>query len=145
MSDAIFARIISELGDYLGIPGLVPTDTGLCQLVFDKSQVVQLVYMGARNQVLLSCPLDIQQADAAQLALIARGNFMQAAGGAVICVAPDGRAHAQLGMAFTDCDSQPLLAAIEGLLAEARRWEQLLREAATATTTRSHPGMFLQG
>ena len=33
MSDAAFTRILSDLGEHLGIPALAPNDAGLCQLV----------------------------------------------------------------------------------------------------------------
>ena len=93
----------------------------------------------------MSCPLDLPIPNAAQLAVIARSNFMQAAGGAVLCIAPDDRVCAQLGLPDQDCRPQRLLAAIEALLDEAQRWEIALAEhQPAASAPHGRPGMYLQ-
>lgn len=144
-ADASFASLISELGQTLGIAGLAPVD-GLCELVIDGRHVVQIVHMGARDQVLLSCRLGNDHVDAAQAALMVRANFMQAGRGAVLCQSPDGKPCMQVALALSGCGAAMLYAALESLLDEAERWgERLTRESAPATLAgASDPALLLQ-
>ncbi len=129
MSDPLFARILSELGQTLGIPALAPAEGGLCQLAFDGRHLVQLVEHGARGQILLSCAVGGKM-DGAQALLAAQSNFMQAGGGVVACAAPDGRMHLQLGVPRAECRADTLLAAIDALLGQVEAWEKRSAQAA---------------
>lgn len=143
--DHAFERLLSEFGQSLGIAGLEPSAEGLCQLVFDGCHVVQIVHMGARGQVLLSCFLGDGQVDAAQAGLMARANFLQAGCGAVVCQAPDGRPCMQVALPLSGCGAASLGVALEALLEQADRWrERLAREAATSALSRGGPASFLQ-
>lgn len=124
MSDPHFARILSDLGLALGIPALTPADGGLCQLAFDGRHLVQLMAHGARGQIVLSCAVGGGKMDGAQALLAARSNFLQASGGVVVCAAPDGRMHLQLGVPREQCGAQALLAAIDALLNQVEAWEK---------------------
>lgn len=123
-ADSPFARLISELGQSLGIAGLAPSDDGLCQLVFDGRHVVQVVHVGARNQVLLSCRLADHGIDARQAERMARANFLQAGRGVVLCLAPDGRPYMQVAMDLAGCSAATLYPVLEALLDQAERWSQ---------------------
>ncbi|MBV7485222.1 type III secretion system chaperone [Bordetella sp. BOR01] len=145
MSDSTFERILSELGQLLGISSLAPTGDGLCQLVFDGSLAVQLVDMRAHRQVLLSCALDTGPANAAHAELMAKANFMQAGCGVVACLAPDGRAHLQLSIPLTECNGQALATALETLLNQAETWQMRLRDqAANIREPIRNPAVYLQ-
>ncbi|WP_260986112.1 type III secretion system chaperone [Bordetella genomosp. 13] len=144
MPDPTFARIVSEFGHALGMPGLAPTSAELCQLVFDGRHVVQLIHMGARGQVLLSCVLP--EAGNAQgcADLMAKANFMQAGRGAVVCRCPDGKVHMQLALPLPECSAVGLLGAVESLLNQADAWtERLAREPAAPAPSSFNPAMFL--
>ena len=108
-------------------------------MVFDASQTVLLVNVGARGQVLLSCPLAVRQPGVEQLELMARHNFLHAAGGTVLCTAEDGQVHAQLGLPVAECMPERLLAAIEALLAEADRWRLRLSRASPDRAVAKRP------
>lgn len=129
MSDATFDRIVAEFGELLGIAGLAPSEAGFCQLVFDERHVVQLLHVGGRGCVLLSCMLGPERTNAAQAELMARSNFLQAGGGAIVCQAPDGRTCIQLGIPLVECRPYRLEAALEALLNQAEAWEARLHEA----------------
>src|SRR5690606_6710810 len=101
-ADSSYARVISDLGRALGMTGLAPSDEGICQLVFDGRQVVQIMPVGARGLVLLSCRLADHGIDARQADRMARANFMQAGHGVVLCVAPDGRPHMQVALKLAE-------------------------------------------
>jgi len=124
LADSPFARLIADLGHALGIAGLAPSAEGLCQLVFDAQQVIQIVHVPARNQVLLSCRLADHGVDAAQTERMARANFMQAGQGVVLCVAPDGRPHMQTALPLTGCTAAQLCPVLESLLDQADTWNQ---------------------
>lgn len=145
-TDFSFARLLSEFGQVLGIAGLAPSAEGLCQLVFDGRHVVQIIHMGAREQVLLSCMLGDAGVDAAQAALMAKANFLQAGRGAVVCQSPDGKPHMQTALPLPECGAAALGAALEALLDQAERWGQrLASEAAPAAFANTRdPSIFLQ-
>ncbi|WP_231570345.1 type III secretion system chaperone [Achromobacter sp. RTa] len=144
MSDPSFARMLSELGQMLGIPALAPSDGGLCQLAFDGRHLVQIVEHGARGQVLLSCAVGGRM-DGAQALLAAQSNFMQAGGGIVACAAPDGRMHLQLGVARAECRADTLMAAIDALLNQVEAWEQrCARTEPDVDALRRNPAFMMQ-
>ncbi|MCW0211145.1 CesT family type III secretion system chaperone [Achromobacter veterisilvae] len=144
MSDPFFARILSELGQTLGIPALAPSEGGLCQLAFDGRHLVQIVEHGARAQILLSCAVGGKM-DGAQALLAAQANFMQAGGGVVACAAPDGRMHLQLGVARADCRADNLMAAIDALLNQAEAWEKrCARAEPDVDALRRNPAFMMQ-
>lgn len=142
MSKQSFENIIADFGRLLGISDMIP-DQGLCQLEFNKGQTLQIAYVGARNMLLLSCPLDFHHPDQTQLEVMAQSNFLQAAAGAVACTAPDGQVHLQLGVRVEDSSARSLFAASEALLAEATRWQDLL--AGRADKQKPHGPAFLIG
>lgn len=146
MSDPTFERIVSEFGQSLGIAGLAPTAAGICQLVFDGRHVVQLVFMGARGQVLLSCALPEARNAAACAEIMAKANFMQAGRGAVACLGPDGKAHMQAALPLSECGAVNLMGAVEALLNQADAWtDRLAREGAPTSAAGAYrPPMFLQ-
>ncbi|SAI25037.1 Tir chaperone protein (CesT) [Bordetella ansorpii] len=146
MPDPTFARIVSEFGASLGIAGLAPTAEGICQLVFDQRHVVQLIHMGARGQVLISCALPEARDAGACAELMARANFMQAGRGAVACLDPKGKAHMQVALPLVECGAASLLGALEALLDQADAWvERLSREASRSTMPSAfHPALFMQ-
>lgn len=123
MPSLSFSRLLSEVGQLLGIPTLAPSSEGVCQLAFDNRHLLQIVYVGGRGQILLSCPIGSNNITPEQAMLVARSNFMQAAGGAVACAAPDGRLMLQFGVASDSCQASTLLSAIEVLLDEVETWE----------------------
>ncbi|EHK65691.1 hypothetical protein KYC_14350 [Achromobacter arsenitoxydans SY8] len=144
VSDPFFARILSELGQTLGIPALAPAEGGLCQLAFDGRHLVQIMEHGARAQILLSCAVGGKM-DGAQALLAAQSNFMQAGGGVVACAAPDGRMHLQLGVPRAECRADTLMAAIDALLAQAEAWEtRSARAEPDVDALRRNPAFMMQ-
>ena len=146
IADFSFARLLSEFGQSLGIAELAPTDEGLCQLVADGGHTVQLIHVGARDSVLLSCCLGEREVDAAQAASMVKANFLQAGRGAVLCQAPDGRPHIQLALACAECSAASLCAALEALLDQADRWRELLAQQAAPASAAGvrDPSVFLR-
>ena len=142
-ADTSYAHLIADLGQLLGIAGLAPTDEGLCQLVFDARQVVQVLHVPARDQVLVSCRLADHGIDGAQAERMARANFMQAGQGAVLCVAPDGRPYMQAALPLDGCTAARLCPFLESLLDEADRWA-LAQERTSMPTGVQDPAFFLQ-
>ena len=112
------------------MPALAPGDDGVCQLVFDGRHVVTIVNFRARDHILLSCAVSSSGITAALAMLMASSNFMQAAGGTVACMAPDGRLILQLGVPQADCQAAGLLSAIECLLDQVETWESNLSRVA---------------
>ncbi|MFJ3463715.1 CesT family type III secretion system chaperone [Achromobacter spanius] len=144
VSDPLFARILSELGQTLGIPALAPAEGGLCQLAFDGRHLVQLMDHGARAQILLSCGVGGKM-DNALAMLAAQSNFMQAGGGVVACAAPDGRMHLQLGVPRAECRANALLAAIDALLGQVEAWEKrCARAQPEVDALRRNPAFMMQ-
>ncbi|MDF3850729.1 type III secretion system chaperone [Achromobacter denitrificans] len=144
MSDPLFVRMLSELGQMLGIPALAPSEGGLCQLAFDGRHLVQIVEHGARAQILLSCAVGGKM-DGAQALLAAQANFMQAGGGVVACAAPDGRMHLQLGVAREACRADTLMAAIDALLVQVETWEKRsARAEPDVDALRRNPAFMMQ-
>lgn len=129
MPSLSFSRLLSEVGQVLGIPALAPSNEDVCQLAFDGRHLLQIVYIGARDHILLSCPVGPSKITAEQALLAASSNFMQAAGGAVACAAPDGRLVLQAGVLSGSCQARTLLSAIEGLLEQVETWEVKLARA----------------
>jgi len=142
-ADSPYARLIAELGQTLGIAGLAPSAEGICQLVFDGRQVVQVVYVGAHGLVLVSCRLADHGIDARQADRMARANFMQAGHGAVLCLAPDGRPHVQVALKLAECTAATLCPVLESLLDQADAWARAQSDAAAAPAARD-PAFFLQ-
>lgn len=142
-ADSPYARLIAELGQTLGIAGLAPSAEGICQLVFDGRQVVQVVHVGAHGLVLVSCRLADHLIDAPQAERMARANFMQAGQGVVLCVAPDGRPHAQVALRLADCTAATLCPVLESLLDQADAWGRAPAGATEASAARD-PAFFLQ-
>ena len=123
MSSSSFLNLVSEVGLLLGIPALSPGNDDVCQLAFDNRHLLQIVYVRARNQILLSCPVGPSKITAEQALLAASNNFMQAAGGAVACATPDGRLVLQVGMSEKFCQASTLVSTIESLLDQVEAWE----------------------
>ncbi|MGB3277459.1 MAG: type III secretion system chaperone [Castellaniella sp.] len=141
--DSPYARVISDLGLALGITGLTPSEEGICQLVFDGRQVVQVMHVGARGLVLLSCRLADHGIDACQADRMARANFMQAGHGAVLCIAPDGRPHMQVALKLAECSAATLCPALESLLDLAESWSRAQSRPAGQPGALD-PAVFLQ-
>lgn len=142
--DPPFARLISELGQSLGIAALAPSDEGICQLVFDGRHVVQVLHAGARDQVLLSCRLADHGIDALQADRMVRANFLQAGRGVVLCLAPDGRPYMQVAIELAGCSAATLCPALEALLDQAERWSQGMAGADSPGARPIDPAVFLQ-
>lgn len=143
--DSTFTRLLSELGQILGIAPLAPS-LGVCQLVFDGRHVVHLMHAGARDLVLLSCSLDGQGMDGSHALRMARADFLQAGnGGVILCVAPDGRPCMQLALALRDCSASDLETALESLLNQAERWaDSAPADTAGPGRRPDDPALFLQ-
>ncbi len=139
--DSSYVHLIAELGRALGIAGLAPSAEGICQLVFDGRQIVQVVHVGAHGLVLVSCRLADHGIDARQAERMARANFMQAGHGAVLCLAPDGRPHAQVALNLAECTASVLCSVLESLLDRADDWT---RAGATDAPAARDPAFFLQ-
>ncbi|MGA0583753.1 MAG: type III secretion system chaperone [Castellaniella sp.] len=139
--DSSYVHLIAELGRALGIAGLAPSAEGVCQLVFDGRQIVQVVYVGAHGLVLVSCRLADHGIDARQADRMARANFMQAGHGAVLCLAPDGRPHMQVALNLSECTASMLCSVLESLLDRADAWA---RAGATDAPAARDPAFFLQ-
>lgn len=146
MSDSNFSRLISELGEALGISGLAPSDEGVCQLVFDARHPVQLIAIHARGIVLLSCPVGLSKADAQQISLMVQANFMQAGAGAIICIGPDQRNYLQFGMPMLGTTTATdVLCAIELLLNQVETWEaRLIYDSNTTVAPRLGPEHWMK-
>jgi hypothetical protein len=138
-----FARLISEFGQSLGMADLALSDEGICQLVIDTRHVVQVVHVGARDQVLISCRLADHGVDALQAERMARANFLQAGRGVVLCVAPDGRPYMQVAVEMVGCSSTNLCQALEALLDQAERWGESSTDHASGRSPRD-PTLFMQ-
>ncbi|MFC4297765.1 type III secretion system chaperone [Castellaniella hirudinis] len=141
--DSPYVRLIAELGSTLGIAGLAPSAEGICQLVFDGRQVVQVVHVGAHGLVLVSCQMADHGIDARQADRMVRANFMQAGHGAVLCLAPDGRPHMQVALKLAECTAATLCPVLESLLDQADAWAQA-SVAATDVPGPRDPAFFLQ-
>lgn len=145
MSDPHFATLLAEIGQTLGIAGLAPGQGDMCQLAFDGRHVVQIIAVGGRGHVLISCQVGAAVMDPAQAMLATRSNFMQAAGGAIACAAPDGRLHLQLSMPRTECRAATLVSAIEALLNQVEVWEaRLARPESLASNAPLDPAFLLR-
>lgn len=144
MPSLSFSRLLSELGQLLGIPTLAPSSEGLCQLAFDGRHLLQIVWVRGREHILLSCPIGSSGITAEQALLAASSNFMQAAGGAVACAAPDGRLMLQLGVSMGSCEASTLMSAIEGLLDQVESWEVKLSRAPSFLGTPSNIALQLR-
>lgn len=141
--DSPFARLISDLGQILGIAGLAPSDEGICQMVFDGRHVVQAMHLPGNGLVLLSCRLSDHGVDAAQAERMARANFLQAGRGVVLCIGPDGRPCMQVAVDLSGCTADTLSRLLESLLDQAENWSW---DAAPAKSSggRPDPSFFLQ-
>lgn len=135
-------RIISELGQALGIPSLAARD-GLCELAIDNHHRLQVIVVAARRQILLSCAIGPAGLPAQQMQLMAQANFMQAGGGAVLCLAPDGRPHVQIAVPYEHAGAGNLIAAIEALLAQVDTWEERLQRVDAPFRPTGPAGMFM--
>lgn len=125
-----FSRLLSDIGQSLGMPSLAPSRDGVCQLAFDGRHLVDIVNVADREHILVSCSVGPGKVTAEQAMLVACSNFMQAAGGTVACTAPDGRLMLQMGVSYTACQANTLLTAIEGLLNQVETWEISLSRGA---------------
>lgn len=123
MPSLSFSRLLSDVGQLLGIPSLAPSSEGMCQLAFDARHRVDIVNVADREHVLVSCSVGPGKLTAEQAMLVACGNFMQTAGGVVACAAPDGRLTLQFGVAHAVCQADTLLSRIEALLQQVETWE----------------------
>lgn len=138
----LYAQLIADLGQTLGMAGLAPTHDGICQLVFDGQHVVQLVYVPAADSVLLSCRLADHGIDADQAHRMARANFMQAGRGTVLCVAPDGRPYMQAALPLGGCTAGQLCSMLESLLDQAESWASA--RVCTPAARDTDPAIYLQ-
>jgi hypothetical protein len=136
-------RIIADLGQALGMPGLAAHDN-VCELAIDGRHRVQLIVVGSRRQILMSCAVGPAALEPRHAVLMAQANFMQAGGGAVLCTAPDGRAHVQLAVPFEHASASGLIAALEALLAQIDVWDERLNRADTRGRPAGPPGFFMQ-
>ncbi|MVW78564.1 Tir chaperone family protein [Bordetella sp. 02P26C-1] len=136
-----FTQLLSDLGQKLGIPSLTPTVEGMCQLAIDGRHLLQIVDVSRRGLILLSCPVGPSTVTPELAVLMARSNFMQAAGGAVACTAPDGRLLLQLGVAGS-CPPETVLSAIESLIDEVEKWEVSLSRVPTAPRPRRRDALL---
>lgn len=139
--DSSYVHLIAELGRTLGIAGLAPSAEGICQLVFDGRQIVQVVHVGAHGLVLVSCRLADHGIDGRQADRMARANFMQAGHGPVLCLAPDGRPHVQVALTLSECTASMLCSVLESLLDRADDWT---RAGASEASAARDPAFFLQ-
>lgn len=128
----------------LGIADLAPGEGDICQLAFDGRHVVQILAVASRGYVLISCQVGAAAIDSAQAMLAARSNFMQAAGGAVACAAPDGRLHLQLSIPAKECHAAILMSAIEALLNEVEAWEARLARSESSLNAPHDPAFLLR-
>lgn len=141
MPSLSFLRLLSDVGQLLGIPSLAPSSDGVCRLAFDGRHLVDIVDVAGRDHILVSCPIGPSKITAEQAMLVASSNFMQAAGGAVACAAPDGRLMLQFGVARAECEASSLLSAIEALLNQVETWEiNLSRVPVSADSQRRDMG-----
>lgn len=120
--DSLYTRLMADFGSALGIADLVPTADGVCQLMIDGRHMVNIVDASERDLVFLSCRLADHGIDDAQAVRMARANFLQAGGGVVLCVGPDGRPYMQLALERATCGAEDLVTALEGLLEQAEAW-----------------------
>src|SRR5690606_41350395 len=102
-ADSPYASLIAELGRTLGIAGLAPSADGICQLVFDGRQVVQVIHVGAHGLVLISCRSADHGIDARQADRLERANVMPACRGMVRSAASCGMTAQLLGIWPTAC------------------------------------------
>jgi hypothetical protein len=136
-------RIIADLGQALGMPGLAAHDN-VCELAIDGRHRVQLIIIGSRRQILMSCAVGPVALEPRHAVLMGQANFMQAGGGVVLCTAPDGRAHVQLAVPFEHAGASGLIAALEALLTQVDVWDERLNRADTRGRPSGPPGFFMQ-
>jgi hypothetical protein len=145
VSDSHFATLLAEIGQMLGIAGLVPSEGGICQLAFDGRHVVQIIAVDGRGHILISCQVGAVAMDSVQAMLAAQNNFMQVAGGIIACAAPNGRLHLQFSIPRTECRAPALMSAIEVLLNQVEIWEaRLVRAESLASNANRDPASLLR-
>jgi hypothetical protein len=136
-------RIIADLGQALGMPGLA-AHNNVCELAIDGRHRVQLIVVGARRQLLMSCAVGPTRLEGRHAELMAQANFMQAGGGVVLCTAPDGRAHVQLAVPFEHAAPPSLISALEALLSQIDIWDERLNRAETRSRPPGPSAFFMQ-
>ena len=125
------------------MPGLRAHDD-VCELAIDGRHRVQLIVVGSRRQILVSCAVGPTSLEARHARLMAQANFMQAGGGVVLCIAPDGRAHVQLAVAFEHAGASSLISALEALLAQIDIWDERLNRPDPQGRPPTPPPFFMQ-
>lgn len=136
-------RIIADLGQALGMPSLA-AHNNVCELAIDGRHRVQLIVVGSRRQILMSCAVGPAAVEPRHAELMAQANFMQAGGGVVLCSAPDGRAHVQLAVPFEHAGPSSLISALEALLSQIDIWDERLNRADTRGRPSAPPPFFMQ-
>ena len=124
MADTLFAQLLADVGQLIGIPQLAASDDQACQLVFDGRHQVHIIDVPTRGHVLVSCAVGATNITSDQALEAARCNFMQAANGIIACASPrDGRLLLQFGRPRNEVSANDLLTAIEALLQQVEAWE----------------------
>ena len=145
MTQSDVDRIFSGLAGQLGMPGLCPDQTGLCQLVFDQRHVVRIAVVPARSALVLDCSIGSRTVDADSACALLRANHLRGAeGDCLFSISPQGLANVHCIVGTESALSGNLLAAIENLLNEVERWEAHLLQGAAQAALRTPASLFMQ-
>lgn len=134
MSEALVHQLVADLGAHMGMAGLKLGAAGSCQLVFDQRWVVTLMSESGNSRFLLNCPLCTADQGSGlsggMLRTLLEANFMgRGTAGAMLALAPDGRAYLQLSLSWDDASRGGLANRLEALLNQAEVWATKLAEA----------------
>jgi len=139
-------KLLADLGQLIGIPGLAPSAHGSCQLVFDGSHPVTLVFIPALRNLVISCPCGGSAAIDAKAAMMAlRANFMGCGSdGGSLSLGPDGRLHLQVQLALGGADAHLILDTIERLLNRVESWQRRISATTHAEQTNRSLAILVQ-
>ncbi|WP_167784697.1 type III secretion system chaperone [Ramlibacter rhizophilus] len=132
-------RLLSDLGQLIGLPQLKADEEGLCQLLFGRAWLVTLVAHEPAGRIFLHCPFGTpdtaEQVDATALRMLLQASFLgHGAGGGTLALGPDGRLCLQRELLMVRLDGRQVLEEIERLVAAAQAWALRLAEAPAPVT-----------
>lgn len=118
------SKLVAELGNLIGIPALAITAQGTCELMFDRSHLVTLVFVPALDKLVVSCPCRNPRAEPGQAALWAlRANFMGCGTcGGSFALGSDDRLHLQFQLPLAHLSAELVMSTIENLLNGVESW-----------------------
>lgn len=136
--------MLRHLGGGLGLEDLKLGDDSVCQLVFDQTLLVSIVFEPAHDQLNLNCPLagnTMQQGYSVEtLTQMLMANFLShGCPGCHLSIASDGKPYLHSTVSLFDPSHEALRRSLENLLNQADIWTQRLQQGASALIA-SAPG-----